>query len=144
MYLLVEMRPIRVLVTQTLQGRLSPWAPAITASIISAACIVTRSDSRVVVALATQQRLSPAPPWGLFFWSIWCGCQFAPNARKVKDVHNPPDLMILRNDLLEIETIEQLPLVPIEPTCHRPDLAKSSKDDRDEAARRSWRGNRSS
>jgi hypothetical protein len=46
-------------------------------------------------------------------------CQFAPNPRKVQDFRNPPDLMILRNDLFEIKAIEQLPLVPIEPPHHR-------------------------
>ena len=30
--------------------------------------------------------------------------------RKVQDFRNPPDLMILRNDLFEIKAIEQLPL----------------------------------
>jgi hypothetical protein len=42
-------------------------------------------------------------------------CQHALNPRQVKNVRNLPDLMILRNDLLEIEAIEQPPLVPIEP-----------------------------
>jgi hypothetical protein len=39
--------------------------------------------------------------------------------RKVQDFRNPSGLMILRNGLLEIEAIEQLPLVPIEPSHHR-------------------------
>jgi hypothetical protein len=40
--------------------------------------------------------------------------------RKIQDFRNPPDLMILRNRLLEVEAIEQLPLVPIDPPHHRP------------------------
>jgi hypothetical protein len=52
--------------------------------------------------------------------------QFAPNPRKVQDVRNPPDLMILRNDILEIEAIEQLPLVPIAPPHHRPISQKAA------------------
>jgi branched-chain amino acid transport system permease protein len=35
------------------------------------------------------------------------------------DSRNPPDLMIIRNGLLEVEAIEQLPLVPNEPHHHR-------------------------
>jgi hypothetical protein len=48
------------------------------------------------------------------------GCQFAPDPRKVQDCCNPPDLMILRHGLLEIEAIEQLPLISVLPTHHRP------------------------
>jgi hypothetical protein len=38
--------------------------------------------------------------------------------RQVQHSRNPTNLMILRYDLLEIEAIEQLPLVPIEPPHH--------------------------
>jgi hypothetical protein len=40
--------------------------------------------------------------------------------RKIQDFRNPPDLMILRNRLLKVEAIEQLPLVPIDPPHHCP------------------------
>jgi hypothetical protein len=46
------------------------------------------------------------------------------NPRKVQDSRNPPDLMILGNGLLEIEAIEQLSLVSIEPPPSSSDLAK--------------------
>jgi hypothetical protein len=46
--------------------------------------------------------------------------------RQVQDSRNPPDLMILRNDLLEVEAIEQLPLVPIDPPHHRPISQKAA------------------
>ena len=58
------------------------------------------------------------------------GCQFAPHPRKVQNLCNPPDLMILRNGLLKIEAIEQLPLVSVLPTHHRPISQKSRHLDR--------------
>jgi hypothetical protein len=39
--------------------------------------------------------------------------------RQVQDFSNPPNLMITRNGLLEVEATEQLPLIPIEPSHHR-------------------------
>ena len=39
--------------------------------------------------------------------------------RQVEDIRDGPHQMIFRNDLLEIEAIEKLPLVPIEPPHDR-------------------------
>jgi len=46
--------------------------------------------------------------------------------RQVQHSSNLPDLMIVRNGLLEVEAIEQLPLVPIEPPHHRPISQKAA------------------
>jgi hypothetical protein len=46
-------------------------------------------------------------------------CQLGMDPRQVQHSRNPPDLMIIRNGLLEVEAIEQLPLVPNEPHHHR-------------------------
>jgi hypothetical protein len=48
------------------------------------------------------------------------GRQLRMNPGQIQDFCNPPDLVILRNGLLEIEAIEQLALIPIEPPHHRP------------------------
>jgi hypothetical protein len=53
------------------------------------------------------------------------GCKLGMDPRQVQNSRNPPDLMITRNGLLEVEAIEQLPLVPIEPPHHRPISQKS-------------------
>jgi hypothetical protein len=52
------------------------------------------------------------------------GGQLGIDPRRVQDFCNPPNLMILRNGLLEIEAIEQLPLVPVE-LPHLSDLANA-------------------
>ncbi len=45
--------------------------------------------------------------------------QLAVHPRQVEDSRDGPHLIIFRNDLLEIEAIEKLPLVPIQPPHHR-------------------------
>jgi hypothetical protein len=37
-----------------------------------------------------------------------------------QDFRNPPDLMIQRNRHCKIEAVEELPLIPVEPTHHCP------------------------
>src|SRR6516225_4922165 len=63
-------------------------------------------------------------------------CQLATHPGKVQDFRNAPDLMITGNGLLEVEAIEQLPLVPIEPPHHRPisQKAASPRPNHDSAA----------